>query len=299
MNLLNKIIKITIICQTLILLVACQTMPLTAKTDFDLELFRLDKPEAVDLGFRANPNGFKFANGSAKPYKANIPGSEFLTVKGMQLMFGDESVCGGQTSGDNCKPTLAAKKWQEDINLKMNTGQCEGLAVLALSMFKGHDQPILLAAGKNSAFELDYGSSVREAVGRYYAYQFTENVVKSVVKGTPTEVLTQLSAHLKFKPNDPVTLGFFGDTGGHSTIPYAIEDKGKGVYQIKMYDNNWPDQERFLEVDTQADTWIYNYASRNPSEPVQAWTGDAKTKSLEFTPLSSRLQKAECPFCGH
>lgn len=256
------------------------------------------KPENADLGFRSNPNGFKFENGSSKPYDPKVPGTDYLTIKGMQKMFGDEHVCTGHTSGANCVPTPEAKKWHDKINSGMNNGQCEGLAVLALSVFKGIDQPSLLEAGKSTTFDLDYGSAVRETVGLYYAYQFTDQVVRGTVKGTPTEVLSKLTTYLKNNQKDPVTLGFYGETGGHATTPYAIEDKGNGIFHIKMYDNNWPNQERYIEVDTKANAWIYNFAALNPTEAANAWKGDASTFSLEFTPLSTRLQKAVCPYCN-
>lgn len=253
---------------------------------------------SIDLGFRSKPDGFSFENGSGQPFSTKVAGSDYLTIADMQQMFGDANVCTGKTSGARCVPTPAAKKWHDKINHGMNGGQCEGMAVLALSLFKGIDTLAGLEAGKATTFDLGYGSGVREKVGLYFAYQYTQEVLKATVKGSPTEVLNRLRPYLAAGTKDPVTLGFYGEDGGHATTPYAIEDVGNGVFHIKMYDNNWPGQERYIEVDTQADTWIYNFAATNPTEPANAWKGDASTQSLEFTPLSTRLNKATCPYCN-
>lgn len=255
-------------------------------------------PFSTDLGFRSKPDGFQFENGSAKAFTTKDSGSDYLTIKGMQQMFGDKHVCTGSTSGDACVPTPQALKWHDKINQTMNGGQCEGMAVLALSLYKGIDKPAGLEAGKDTTFSLDYGSKVRDQIGLYFAYQYTDEVLKGTVRGTPKEVLTKLGDHLKPDAQDPVTLGFYGDTGGHATTPYAISDEGNGRFHIKMYDNNWPGQERFIEVDTQANTWLYNFAATNPTEIAGAWKGDANSMSLEFTPLSTRLGLATCPYCN-
>lgn len=255
-------------------------------------------PGSTDLGFRSQPDGFQFENGSAKPFKLKEAGTDYLTIKGMQQMFGDKNVCTGSTSGDKCVPTPQAKKWHDKINHAMNNGQCEGMAVLALSLYKGVEKAAELEAGKNSTYSLDYGSKVREQIGLYFAYQYTDKVLNGTVRGTPKDVLAKLGDYLKPGAQDPVTLGFYGETGGHATTPYAISDEGNGLFHIKMYDNNWPGQERFIEVDTKANTWIYNFAATNPTEDAGAWKGDAKSLSLEFTPLSTRLNVATCPYCN-
>lgn len=251
-----------------------------------------------DFGFSPQVNGFSFENGSGGEFNPQDPSSSFLTVASMQKMFGDRQVCTGNTAGESCKPTPAAKQWQQQINTGMNGGQCEGMAVLALTLFKGLDQPDALEAGKTNAFELTYNPAVREKIGLYFAYQYTEQVKAATVKGTPVEVLEQLRKYLGSDVKDPVTLGFYGEQGGHATTPYKIVDKGNGISHILMYDNNWPGQERFIEVDTNANTWVYNFAATNPAEPADAWKGDAESQTLEFTPLSARLAAASCPYCA-
>jgi hypothetical protein len=258
-------------------------------------------PEVVpagDFGFVSKPHGFGFANGSGDKYDPANPSTAYLTLSSMQKIFGDQNVCTGTTSGANCKPTPAAKKWQDQINTGMNGGQCEGMAVLALAVYQGIEPLNTLEAGKSATFDLSYNSSVREKVGYYFAYQYTtETAQKATVKGTPNEILEKIRPYLAKGVKDPVTLGFYGTSGGHATTPYGLSDKGNGIVHLLMYDNNWPGQERYIEIDTKANTWIYNFAATNPSEKADAWQGDANTKTLEFTHLSGRLAKATCPYC--
>ncbi|MDQ3928577.1 MAG: hypothetical protein M3328_05450, partial [Chloroflexota bacterium] len=78
--------------------------------------------------------------------------------------------------------------------------------------------------------------------------------------------------------------------------PYAVEDRGNGVYWIMIYDNNYPGAARAIEVDTNADTWRYS-GSTNPSEPADDYEGDAETFTLELAAIEPRLDKQACPFC--
>ncbi|PIQ28704.1 hypothetical protein COW36_11945 [bacterium (Candidatus Blackallbacteria) CG17_big_fil_post_rev_8_21_14_2_50_48_46] len=253
----------------------------------------------ADLGFAVKVNGFGFANGDTDKYDPANPATAYLTLSSMQKMFGDDKVCTGTTSGSNCVPTPAAKKWQDQINTGMNGGQCEGMAVFSLALFKGIESINPLEAGKTKTFDLSYNSAVKEKIGYYFAYQYTQEVAKATIKGTPVEIIEKLKPYLSNQQKDPVTLGFYAPDGkgGHATTPYAIVDKGNGIQHILMYDNNWPGQERYIEVDTQANTWIYNFGATNPTEKADAWKGDAESKTLEFTLLSARLSKATCPYC--
>ena len=58
-----------------------------------------------------------------------------------------------------------------------------------------------------------------------------------------------------------------GGSEGHQITPYAVYDKGDGVYDIAVYDNNFPFKERAVEVDTNTNTWAYEVLI-NPSAPA-------------------------------
>jgi hypothetical protein len=64
-----------------------------------------------------------------------------------------------------------------------------------------------------------------------------------------------------------------------------------------VYDNNWPGDTRFVEVNTNDDTWQYQ-ASTNPNEASELYDGDADLQNLEIVAISPRLQEQECEFCA-
>ncbi len=100
-------------------------------------------------------------------------------------------------------------------------------------------------------------------------------------------------------PNDLLYMGIRGQQGGHAVNPYAIADKGGGIFWMYVYDNNEPNKDRYVIFDTNANTWRYAFGALNPSEPVAGWEGNAQTKTIRMRPTTA-LNKGlwACPFCG-
>jgi hypothetical protein len=86
-------------------------------------------------------------------------------------------------------------------------------------------------------------------------------------------------------------------SGGHAITPFAVVDKGNGIYHILVYDNNFPDDTRYVEVDRNANTWKY-HASINPDVPEELYDGNADLQNLEIVAISPRLSQQECTFCA-
>ncbi len=266
-------------------------------------------PEAdsylADTGFRPAPHGFKFKNGDydAKGNKRDYPESSpgHLDVDGMQRLFTSEKVCLGLERGE-CTLTPAADAFREKVNRSMNGGQCEGMAVFALSMFEGKDKASSFSASAQTVFDLNR-EQVRAPIGYYFAYQFLEpvrsHIFQRMAESTPNDVLDMLIASMNEK-KDLMTLEFFAPPpmrGGHAVLPYAVEDKGNGVFWVRVWDNNWPGVSRYIEFDRNKNSWLYGLAATNPSEKAQAWHGDASRNTIIATQLSQRMRDAVCPFC--
>jgi hypothetical protein len=247
------------------------------------------------IGFRPEKNGYPFRNSGGK-YPAT-PG--IVTTNVMVKLFGNDVCVGG--SGKSCKLSPPATEWMGMINRAMNGGQCEGMAVSSLTFFKGVDKASEFKPGAKSAHELSH-DQVAPLLGYYWAYQAVDPVGRTVMNGrrttTPASLLSRLSDMLK--SNELATIGIWAPPpmrAGHAVTPYAIEDRGNNVYWIRIYDNNYPNQSRYIEIDKDANTWRYDVAARNPGETRMPWNGNAETRSIVLIPLSTRLQKAECPFC--
>jgi len=88
------------------------------------------------------------------------------------------------------------------------------------------------------------------------------------------------------------TMGIYSEHGGHAITPYKVEQVGGG-YRIYVYDSNWPNAERWIDVDD--DGWVYALAATNPTEEAEAWGGG--TGTMELTPMSIRNGPFTCGFC--
>jgi hypothetical protein len=142
---------------------------------------------------------------------------------------------------------------------------------------------------------------LQREIAYWYTTQFTVPAGPSEIRTlSPSGVVDMLVQTFQLGPTAPesYTLGIFqrDGGGGHSMLPYAVEDRGDGMVWIMVYDNNFPDVVRHIEVDRNRDAWRY-FGSTNPAETEALYEGDATTHSLTLTPSSPRLIKQGCPFC--
>jgi hypothetical protein len=80
--------------------------------------------------------------------------------------------------------------------------------------------------------------------------------------------------------------------GGHAITPYAIEDRGSGVYWVKVYDNNHPDDaSRHVEINARDNIWSYDLG-------WTTWRGDASTHTLGIVPITKYAEPPVCPWCS-
>jgi len=246
----------------------------------------------ADTGFRPKKDGFAFKNTGGQ-YPKTPP---VLTEPTMVKMFGAQACVGGDTK--ECTLTLPAAEWAHRVNRYINGGQCEGMAVASLTMFKGHDKPKELLSFSAHAVGR---KEVTPLIAEYWAYQMTDPVRlernKNLRNHTPKDVADQLVE--LFKKDELATLAFFDSrsNSGHAVTPYAVEDKGNNITHIRIYDNNFPEEDRFIEIDRSANTWKYNLAAVNPGVPPRPWGGGAESHSIAVVPMSLRLKKPICPFC--
>jgi hypothetical protein len=241
----------------------------------------------VDIGFQSNPNGYAFAN------YGGVNDSDY-TIDDMRRMFGDAAVC--VTTTPACQVSAAALTWNKWANETMDGGHCDGMASTSLRFFKGLDNLSSLQTGADTAYDL-FLSNARRSI----AYNFVEQLTSPVgayraqsMQNLPSAILSQLRTAMQGGAADPMTLGVVqAGQGGHAITPYAIEDQGGGLYWVKVYDNNHPnDSSRHVVIDTLNETWSYELAAD------LTWGGDASTHSLMLTPISLYGAAQACPFCN-
>lgn len=251
----------------------------------------LPEPSKPVDGFAPSTNGFKFQN------YGNDKGYTNLTADELRRMFGDK-VC-AHVEGDKCTLTPAAEAWMEQNNKGMGGGHCEGFAALSLLMQQG--QIKASDFGADDPFKLEIEGN--EKLQREIAYWFVTQAVMPMAGAedktlSPNDVVEKLKAILK-DPKESYTLGIYepGYKAGHATTPYGVVEKENGIIWIQQYDNNYPGEEKHIEVDTKANTWAYTTAA-DPNGEETKYKGDADTKTLTIAPSSVRTSPMVCGFCG-
>lgn len=246
----------------------------------------------VASGFTPEVNGFSFENYGDEISVTNLTPAE------VQRMFGDQvcaSIVGGQ-----CLLTPPAQKWMEQINGYMSGGHCEGMAVLSALMYYGQVDPAEFGGGTASELSIDNQDLQRE-IAYWFTTQGTYPGSAVRVAESPGAVLDTLIEYFDEGPDEVEwwALGFYRRDGsaGHAVTPIGVQDMGGGIYHILIYDNNFPGEVRFVEVDRNADTWWYE-GSPNPEIESFLYDGNASVQNLEIVAITPRLEVQECDFCA-
>lgn len=243
----------------------------------------------ADSGFDVKTDGFSFEN------YGNAKGVSNLKANDMRRMFGDK-VC-TRIKNDKCTLTSPARQWMKEINTAMDGGHCEGMAVTSLTMFHKIEDPNTFGAPKTNDLAFDGNTPLQETIAYWWATQSTEPTMSSMITGKPSDIIKLLAASLSQGQNADTfySIGIYmaDGTGGHAVTPVSITDLGDGKVGLNIYDNNWPNELRTINVDTNAETWSYQ-ASTNPDEQESLYSGD----TLELTPSKARLETQDCDFCG-
>ena len=239
--------------------------------------------EASDsLGFDVDRHGWGFGNYAAS-------GSGRFSVADAVTLFGDAAVCVESEGG--CTPTPAAAEWIDMVASSMEYGVCEGMTVASVDRF--------LVGADPETGSLALTSEIEHHLARLFATQFLDDVITATEQWRTRSVGTivaELQASLVDPSAEQYTLGVYSKVGGHSVLPYAVDvdDQGRGV--IYVYDPNWPGEQRYIEVDTQANRWRFSYFAVDQSDDPDAWTGGSGL--MDLTPLSVREAPFPEPFKG-
>ena len=248
----------------------------------------------ADSGFRTDQNGFSFPNYTGQEFPVTD-----LTPVEMQRMFGPQ-VCASNAGGE-CILTPPAQRWMDDRNASMSGGHCEGFTVLSSLMYYGQVDPNEFGAPSVSQLQIQDNEMLQREIAYWFTTQYSQPGGINKINESPAAVvdaLLQIFAEGN-QPSEQFAVGIYKRDfqGGHSVLPIGVDDKGDGLYDILIYDNNYPGQTRAISVDTNANTWQYE-ASINPNVESDVYEGDASTGTLELVTISHRLDQQVCDFCS-
>jgi hypothetical protein len=243
------------------------------------------------LDYTPELDGFSFENFGG----GEAPAA--LTVNMVRRLYGDHQVC-SEVVDNQCTPYPVVLQLIQQANRSMAAGLCEGFAVLTLRL--ANDTQSLneyQAVSKVSELVKDDPRLLSE-LAYWYTTQFAFEVAEEAeqyLSLSPAQIAETLSNDF----SDAVsassvgyTLGLYSEAGGHAVTPYRVDQVGN-QWRIYIYDSNWPNQERWIDVD--GDQWSYDLAATNPNDTSSGWSGS--TGTMELTPMTARKGPFTCPFC--
>jgi len=274
----------------------------------------------ADSGFRPYPHGFPLPNwGSADDFAVNsliwgvpdrvtlqeIQKGEYaspapLNSLALRRTLGN-GVCRDPKAIDpktgECDLILGADLLAQSIETGALGGHCFGMAAAAAALYNGQipaNQVGASGLGINAANQM--GKPAIETITRLFGTQYLNSEILDLMNvGTsPTEVVQTLIRELP-SGQVPYVLGLIGDGGGHAITPYAVTDRGDGLFDIAVYDNNFPLRALAVTVDTTTDSFVYTSAT-DPNSPNYTWSSE-NDAVVGLVPMDMILGKQPCPVC--
>ena len=273
----------------------------------------------ADSGFRPYPHGFPVPNwGSPASFinyqliygtpsrlsldayqKGDVQPPQPLNALSLRRTFGD-GVCRDPKTIDpktgDCELIFGAQLLADLIETGALGGHCFGFAAAAAGLYNGQipaNQVGASGLGINAANPM--GDPAVQTITRLFGTQyFNPNTPASLEGISPTELVNTLIRDLQ-SGTAPYVLTMISSQGGHGITPFAVLDRGNGIYDIAVYDNNFPMRARAVTVDTNDDSFAYSSAI-NPSEPGVEWS-TATESAIGLLPVADLLEEQPCPVC--
>ena len=221
-----------------------------------------------------------------------------LTVNMSRRLYGDSQVCSDVTN-NQCTPYPVILQLISQANRSMQGGLCEGLAVLSLRLANDPSSLAEFQNVDNVSQLVKEDPALLSELAYWYVTQFATEVqaeASMYLEKHPAQLaeilLRDFEAAANGDPSTGYTIGIYSSEGGHAVTPYRVEEVDGG-YRIYIYDSNWPNEERWIDVDGEG--WTYALAATNPTEEASAWGGS--TGTMELTPMVSRSGPFTCGFC--
>lgn len=228
-------------------------------------------------GFNTAAHGFSFANWQGGSL------SEETSISLLIQLFGEQSVCQSMGSGKSCTPFPRAKEFSIQLANAIAAGRCEGMVVLASSMFGNGKQ----ASGLS-----------KQEVDANILYWWASQILPSVTQAsestkqlTPTELLPLITSGIA--NNSSSTLGLYYQGLGHTLLPIKQAQNGN-IVTVDVYDSNTPLVTQKIFINTAKNSWSYTSVDTSGNTVMQ-WAGSG-SGTLDVIPMSARQPQATSYF---
>jgi hypothetical protein len=187
----------------------------------------------------------------------------------------------------------------QEINRAMQTGHCEGMAVLSQYFYHGILSPDSFGALQTADLTLVDNPALQREIAYWWATQATYPTRAHRTIVDAKSLLKTLARTLDADaPIDELfTVGMYERdfSRGHTVTPIGMYYTDRSRAVIELYDNNIPGEVRQIMVDTSANSW--SYTAPNVDGTIVTYTGDATSKNLELTAAEPRMEQQICHFC--
>lgn len=266
-----------------------------------------DKGKMVaSLDFDTAADGFGFRN-----YGRDHDNENDLNAGNLIALFGAENVCQAGSTASDCVLTEPAEEWVEECVKLLAGGHCEGFAVTSMRFFDGlpyagKKSPADFQSGAEKVSDLQHTDLISNYIAHYHVMQKLSEISDfraETWKKKPSQIVQMLIESMKENSKDHyvMSIGMREDgrySRGHAIAPFAVEDMGEGVFHVHVYDSNYPGKDKYVEVDTQDETWRYHTAS-DPTKTADDYVGNATSQTLGLKSQAAReLEVYGCPFCS-
>jgi hypothetical protein len=228
-------------------------------------------------GFTPVAHGFSFANWQGGSL------SEETSISLLIQLFGEQSVCQTVSADHSCTPFPKAKEYARQFADTIAFGRCEGMVVLASSMFGNGKQ----AAGLSK-------QEVDASILYWWASQILPSVTaasENTKQLTPAELLPLIASGIANKSSS--TLGLYYQGLGHTLLPIRQVQNGN-VVTVDVYDSNTPLVTQQVLINTVKNSWSYTSIDASGNTVMQ-WSGTG-TGSLDVIAMSARQPQATSYF---
>ena len=277
---LKRVITLVLLC---VVFVACGSNEETTQTTVS-EVANSQSVTVEDVshasGFSPLENGWSFPNYAPKRNNA-------FTLEDAITLFDRDVICDDSEQG--CVATPATVEWINFVNNASQGGVCEGMTVLGVARFLRDELPL--------SADIALTSELSTSINRLFATQFLDETIQETAvwqKKDVRQIVEELIAAFSDPESEQYTLGIYSDGYGHSVLPYAVDISSDGSGSIWVYDPNWPNQERYIDVEIANNSWRYAYFGADQEVDRQKWQGTGDT--LDLTPLSVRKGPFTVPF---
>ena len=289
--------------------------PVSEAVSKEVLLLDVEKPviktviNVVPANFLPKSDGFGFQN-----FGGNKADSR-LTSADLALMFGPTGICEDLAEWKKqkrCVGTTTALQFLRQLNRVLENGLCYGMSAMSSRFFAGTVDPTSFQNTASSPFDLDKDATIKQPaanrestlshqIAYWHAIQFTAEARAESGQFDmeyPSDVIRTLAASLQEDNGLQYSLGMYSEHGGHAVTPYKVDEPDASMkVKVWFYDNNWPGEERWMELDKTSEEWSYGFASVNLEDADAApWTG-SDVGSLRLVPHYQKEDGYECFFC--